>query len=115
MCSRSIEDELSKENYRPVGVLSHACKIFEKIVFNQLNLLFFFLKLRFRKNHNTQYTLLNMTEKWKDALDKGEKVGTIFMDLTKAFDALNHNLLLANLHAHDFSSNTMKFVQSYLS
>ena len=56
-----------------------------------------------------------MTEKWKDALDKGKKVGTIFMDLTKAFDALNHNLLLANLHAHDFSSNTMKFVQSYLS
>ena len=46
MCSRSIEDELSKENYRPVGVLSHACKIFEKIVFNQLNLLFFFFETK---------------------------------------------------------------------
>ena len=64
----------------------------------------------FRKNHSTQNALLNMIEKWKHALDKGKKVGTIFMDLSKAFDTLNHNLLLAKLNACDFSFNAIKFV-----
>ena len=113
------EDELNKENYRPVSVLSHASKIFERIVFNQMNLFFeskFSPQLTgFRKNHSTQNAFLNMIEKWKHALDKGKKVGTIFMDLSKAFDTLNHNLLLAKLDAYGFSFNAIKFVQSYLS
>ena len=113
------EDELNKENYRPVSVLSHASKIFERIVFNQMNLFFeskFSPQLTgFRKNHSTQNALLNMIEKWRHALDKGKKVGTIFMDLSKAFDTLNHNLLLAKLDAYGFSFNAIKFVQSYLS
>ena len=86
------EDELNKENYHPVSVLSHASKIFERIV-NQMNLFFeskFSPQLTgFRKNHSTQNALLNMIEKWRHALDKGKKVGTIFMDLSKAFDTLN--------------------------
>ena len=80
------EDDLSKENYRHVSVLSHASKIFERIVFNQMNLFFeskFSPQLTgFRKNHSTQSALLNMIEKWKHALDKSKKVGTIFMDLS---------------------------------
>ena len=113
------EDELSKENYRPVNALSHASKIFERVVINQINL---FLEskfspqlTRFHKNYGIQNALLNMIEKWKHALDKGKKVGTIFMDLSKAFDTLNHNLLLAKLDAYGFSFNAIKFVQSYLS
>ena len=43
-----------------------------------------------------------MIEKWKHALDKGEKIGTMFMDLSKAFDTLNHNLLLATLNEDFF-------------
>ena len=62
------EDELNKENYRPVSVLSHASKIFERIVFNQMNLFFeskFSPQLTgFRKNYSTQNALLNMIEKW---------------------------------------------------
>ena len=56
-----------------------------------------------------------MIEKWKQALEKGKNVGAIFMDLSKVFDTLNHNLLLAKLDACGFSFNTIKFVQSYLS
>ena len=55
-----------------------------------------------------------MTEKWKHALDKGKKIGTIFMDLSKVSATLNHNLLLAKLNAYGFCFNTIKFVQSYL-
>ena len=69
----------------------------------------------FHKSHSTQNALLNMIEKWKHALDKGKKVGIIFMDLSKAFNTLNHNLLLAKLNASGFSFNAIKFMKSYLS
>ena len=115
------EDEFSKENYRPVSVLSHTSKIFKRIVFNQMNLSFFLESkfspqlIGFRKNHSTQNVLLNMIGKCKHALDKGKKVGTMFMDLPKAFDTLNHNLLLAQKDAYGFSFSAIKFDQSHLS
>ena len=56
-----------------------------------------------------------MIEKWRHALDKGKKVGTTFMDLSKALVTLNHNLLIAKLDTYGFSFNAIKFVQSYLS
>ena len=68
----------------------------------------------FPKNHGTQNASLNMTEKWKHALGNGKKLGTIFMDLSKAFDTLNPNLLLARLNAYGFSFSAIKFIQSYL-
>ena len=109
------EDELNKENYRPVSGLSHA----SKIAVNQINLFFESrfspLLAVFRKNHSAQNALLNMIEKWKHALDKGKKVGTIFMDLSKALDTFNYNLLLAKLNAYGFSFNAIVFIQSYLS
>ena len=67
----------------------------------------------FRKCHGTQHLLLVMLEKWKKSLDKGENVCTIFMDLSKAFDSLNHDLLLAKLKAYGFSENALKFMSSY--
>ena len=88
------EDELNKENCCPVSVLPNASKIFERIVFNQMNLFFesrFSPLLEgFLKIHNTQNAILNMIQKWKHALDKGKNVDTIFMDLSKAYDTLNH-------------------------
>ena len=55
-----------------------------------------------------------MIEKWKHPLDKDKKVGTIFMDLSKTYDKLNHNLLLAKLNAYGFSFNAIKFFQRVL-
>ena len=67
----------------------------------------------FRKIHSTQNAFLNMTEKCEHALDKGKKLGTIFMNLSKELDSLNHSLLLAKLNAYDVCCNAIKFVQSY--
>ena len=48
----------------------------------------------FRKAHRTQHSLITMLEKWKSVLDKGYYVCCLFMDLSKAFDTINHDLLL---------------------
>ena len=68
----------------------------------------------FSKNHNTQHALLNKTENWKSNLNKGNKIGAMFMDLSKAFDILDHSLLIAKLEAYGFDSLSLKFMKNYL-
>ena len=67
----------------------------------------------FRKNHSTQHCLVNMLEKWKNTLDKGGFVCAIFMDLSKAFDTMNHDLLIAKLGAYGFQEDALVFMKSY--
>ena len=55
-----------------------------------------------------------MLEKWERTLDKGENLCTIFMDLSKAFDTINHELFLIRLKAYGFSENALKLMCNYL-
>ena len=69
-------DPFDKVNYRPVSLLSHVSKVYERIIFNQISTYFEpylsnFLT-GFCKNHNTQHSLLKILELWKEALDKGK-------------------------------------------
>ena len=93
-------------------------KVFEKLLFEQINdhMQSKFSKhlTGFRKNHSTQNALLVMIEKWKTILNEKFKVGAPFMDLSMAFDTLDHSLLLAKLSAYGFHNNSLSFVQSYL-
>ena len=111
-------DPFDKVNYRPVSLLSHVSKVYERIIFNQINTYFepYFSSFLtdFRKNHNTQHSLLKMLELWTESLDKGDSGGAIFIDLSKAFDTLNHVLLIAKLEAYGFSENSLNYIQSYL-
>ena len=66
------------------------------------------------KNHNTQNSLLRMIESWKVRLNNGSKVGVIIMDLSKAFDSLNHELLITKLKAYGLDINSVTFMESYL-
>ena len=68
----------------------------------------------FRKNCNTQYCLTYMLEKWKNTLEEGKHVGAVFMYLSKPFDTINHDLLIAKLEAYGFSNNALLFMPSYL-
>ena len=112
------EDSLNKENYLPVRIMTHLSKVFERILYKQIDS---FMKNKFspylcgfRTNYNAQYSLLKMIENWKKQLDNGEKVGVIFMDFSKAFDTINHGLLLGKLKAYDFSNQALSLLQSYL-
>ena len=113
------KDPLNKENCRSVSVLSYVSKIFEKILYEQIKSYmeprFSDLLCGFRKNHNTQHSLLKMLEKWKLVLHRGYNIGAILMDLSKAFDTLNHELLLSMLNTYGFSENAVAYIKSYLS
>ena len=111
-------DPLKKENYRPVSLLPHVSKVFERIIYKQImsyvtNLLSDYIT-GFRKSHGSQHCLVKMLENWKSALDKSESVCALFMDLSKAFDTINHDLLLAKLKAYGFSREALTLMCSYL-
>ena len=66
----------------------------------------------FRKSHGSQHCLVKMLENWKSALDKSESVCALFMDLSKAFDTVNQDLLLAKLKAYGFSKDALTLMCS---
>ena len=69
----------------------------------------------FRKNSNAQYSLLKMIKNSEyRQLDNDEKVEVIFVNLSKAFDTINHSLLLAKLKANGFSNQALSLLQSYI-
>ena len=69
----------------------------------------------FRKVYGCQTTLLRLLEDWRSTLDKHEYLVAILMDLSKTFDCLPHNLLLAKLQVYGVSSDAVKIIDSYLS
>ena len=68
----------------------------------------------YRKNHSTEQCLTIMIEVWKKALDSKNYAGAVLTDLSKAFDCLNHNLLIAKLDAYGFDNSAIKFIYDYL-
>ena len=112
------DDMNDKQNYRPVSTLSNISKVFEKLIYSQINTYmsdkFSKYLTGFRKNHNTQHALLNMIENRKTNLNKGNKIGATFMDLSKAFDTFDYSLLIAKLEDYGFDSLTLEFMKNYL-
>ena len=98
--------------------MSHLSKVFERLLYNQQNEFmetkFSELLTDFRENHNTQYALIRMIENWKTQLNKRKKISVIIKDLSKAFDTLNHNLLVAKLKAYGLHLNAASFIKNYL-
>ena len=111
-------DPFDKTNYRTVSLLSHFSKVFERLIYNQINEYIepFLSKILtgFRKSHNTQHSLLKMLENFKKTLDKGNSVSVIFVDLSKAFDILNLDLLIAKLESSGFSAKSLSYIHNYL-
>ena len=112
------DERTNKENYRPVSILPSVSKLFERNMYDQIclymnNHLSNYL-CGFRKGYNTQHCLILMIEKWRKALDKRDIAGALLTDLSKAFDCLNHELLIAKLEAYGFDHLSLAYIYSYL-
>ena len=113
------DETTKKDNYRPISILPSVSKVFERQMYNQIHsymskYLSPFL-CDFRKDYSTQECLTVIIESFKKALDKRLLAGAILTDLSKAFDCLKHDLLIAKLNAYGFDNSSFKFILSYLS
>ena len=112
-------DASLEKNYRPVSGLPVVSKVFERIMHKQIsNHIETHLSpfmCGYRKGFSTQHALIALIEKWKVSLDNKGFAGAILMDLSKAFDTINHELLIAKLHAYGFNRNALMIIMDYLS
>ena len=114
------EDPLSPANYRPVAILPILSKILEKAIFIQIiqyldsNQLIHPNHHGFRAAHSTTTGLIQMYDKWVEALEDKQYTGVCFLDLSAAFDIVDHPLLLEKLKLYGFADNSLNWVASYL-
>ena len=107
-------------NYRPISLLSNLNKILEKIMHKRIYLflekyeLLFDLQFGFRTGYSTSHALIHMTETIRAALDAGYVTCGIFVDFQKAFDTVNHEILLKKLEHYGFRGVINNWFCSYL-
>ena len=113
--------DMSINNFRPIAILPVVSKIIERAVHKHL---YDFLSKHslinenqsgFRPSHSTETCLLNMVNDWTKSMNSGKMIGVAFIDLRKAFDTVNHQILLKKLHDLGASNISLKWFQSYLS
>ena len=116
---KGVKSDLN--NYRPISVIPVVSKVFEKIVYDQLyqylndNKLLSSCQSGFRSLHSTLTALLEATNSWSVNIDNGFLNGVVFIDLKKAFDTIDHEIILRKLSYFGADQATIKWFQSYLS
>ncbi|CAB3993600.1 Hypothetical predicted protein, partial [Paramuricea clavata] len=107
-------------NYRPISVISVVAKLFEGLVYNQLrtfiadNSILVEQQSGFRSQHSTETALLGSTNEWLYNMDSGLINGVLFLDLKKAFDTVDHEILLKKLHLYGIKGTTYAWFESYI-
>ena len=112
------DSRTDKKNYRPISILPNVSKIYERCLNKQLEEYFQALLSKyqcgFRKGYGVINALLPMIEKWRKSLEEGGVFGTLLTDLSKAFNCLSHELLIAKLRAYGVDILSLKLLHSYL-
>ena len=114
------DDPMHFNHYRPVSLLCILSKVFERIMY--VRLLKFLEKMKiiyekqfgFRKHHSTYMALILLMDKITKSLNKGEFVVGVFLDFSKAFDTVNHCILLKKLEFYGIRGIVLKWFESYL-
>ena len=109
------------ENYRPISILPIISKVFEKEVFHQGysyltgHCLLSKYQSGFRPKHSTLSALIQICDDFLNNMDQGKISCIVFLDIRKAFDSINHDILLQKLNdKFGFSCNELKWFKSYL-
>ena len=107
-------------NYRPISILPTISKVFERIICNQIHEhftthnLYYAHQYGFRKGHSTEHAMLEVIDRILQHLDKGETPINIYLDLSKAFDTLDHDILLHKLQNYGIHGTALDLLKSYL-
>ena len=114
-------DKTEVGNYRPVSILSIISKVFQKVVYDQIESylndkkLLYKFQSGFRTRYSTDTCLIHLTDFLKFQMDKGNLIGMVLLDLQKAFDTVDHSILLMKLEALGLSQDIIRWFHSYLS
>ena len=113
------KSKTSKDNYKSVSILSNISKIYGRCIYDQIKLFFYSLLSKYQcvfcRGCNAQNCLITLIENWKKSVDNRGAFGALLTDLSKAFDYLPHELLIAKLDAYGFNKSSLKLIHSYLS
>ena len=115
------ESTHQRGNFHPISVLPILSKPLERhvsLAFHEhlkTNKLLYINQSAYRANHSCETALLNITDKWLKEMDDSKLVGTVFMDLSKAFDLVNHDVLRSKLAKYHLSPKALEWFTSYLS
>ena len=108
------------DNYRPISLLSTLNKIMEKLMYKRLitflnmhNILYDY-QFGFRENYSTSLALIEIIENIQKQLEEGKIVAGLYLDLSKAFDTVDHNILLDKLHHYGIRGQSLTWFQNYL-
>lgn len=115
------DNKKTLSNYRPIALLPSFAKVFERIIFLQLfdfftqKNLFYQSQYGFRAGHSTETATLELVDKIQRAFYNSQTPSAIFLDLSKAFDTLDHHVLLTKLEHYGIRGKSLNLMQSYLS
>ena len=113
-------DKQDISNYRPISILSLFSKVFKKTMYNHLNnfidanKILYKYQFGFRKSHSTNHAIIPLVEKVNNAMDSGKISIGVFLDLRKAFDTVDHCILLDKLYKYGIRGTTWNWYKSYL-
>ena len=108
-------------NYRPISLLPEISKLFERVLFNQIhyfvnrNNLYYGSQYGFREKHSTEIAAAEVIDRVIEKMDSNEIPINVYLDLSKAFDTLDHNILLHKLRHCRIRGTCLALLKSYLS
>ena len=114
------EKATNPNNYRPISTLSPFAKVLERLVYDQLELflskkkVIYEYQFGFRKGYSTEQAILEISDNIKTSIDNNEITCGLFLDFSKAFDTVNHQILLSKLYKYGIRGTQLAWFSDYL-